>query len=52
MDPGIAVEAVVAMARWAYQSDATVGPDAADECARFVVNGLRAGPPTSEETQK
>jgi AcrR family transcriptional regulator len=41
VDPLIAVEAVVAMARWAYQNDATVGPDATDECARFVVNGLR-----------
>jgi AcrR family transcriptional regulator len=41
IDPAIAVEAVVAMARWAYQNDATVLPDAADECAQFVVNGLR-----------
>jgi TetR/AcrR family transcriptional regulator, cholesterol catabolism regulator len=41
VDPVIAVEAVVAMARWAYQNDATVGPHAADECAQFVVNGLR-----------
>jgi TetR/AcrR family transcriptional regulator, cholesterol catabolism regulator len=41
VDPVIAVEAVVAMARWAYQNDATVGPHAADECAHFVVNGLR-----------
>jgi TetR/AcrR family transcriptional regulator, cholesterol catabolism regulator len=41
VDPQIAVEAVVAMARWAYQNDATVGPHAADECAQFVVNGLR-----------
>jgi AcrR family transcriptional regulator len=41
VDPLIAVEAVVAMARWAYQNDTTPGPDAADECARFVVNGLR-----------
>lgn len=41
VDPVIAVEAVVAMARWAYQNDATVGPHAADECSQFVVNGLR-----------
>jgi TetR/AcrR family transcriptional regulator, cholesterol catabolism regulator len=41
VDPLIAVEAVVAMARWAYQNDATVGPQAAEECAHFVVSGLR-----------
>ena len=41
VDPQIAVEAVVAMARWAYQSEAAVGPDAADESAQFVVSGLR-----------
>jgi TetR/AcrR family transcriptional regulator, cholesterol catabolism regulator len=44
IDPLIAAEAVVAMARWAYQTgafpEAGSVSEAADECARFVVNGL------------
>jgi TetR/AcrR family transcriptional regulator, cholesterol catabolism regulator len=41
IDPVMAVEGVVAMARWAYQSGATAVPDAAEQCAQFVLNGIR-----------
>jgi len=52
VDPVIAVEAVVAMARWAYQTDAIVVSEAAQHCAEFVLNGLRAATSTTEEARK
>lgn len=51
LDPTVAVEAVVSMARWALRNSITDVADAAEQCAQFVINGIRSQPCTTEETR-